>query len=154
MSSTAACATSSSGCCYALSFSLVLIDVDQLRASHPLGREATHRVLIDVGEVLRSGVRAPDFGEPGTLARRIRLLLPETSLVGARQSVTWVRERAGSHAFEGIRPDDRLDHRGIVTFPILLLRRSTISSRWPSCSAAGSAPERRPDRHRGSPPPT
>lgn len=103
---------------YALSFSLVLIDVDQLAGySDRLGREATDRVLIDVGEVLRSGVRAPDFVSRYT-GDEFALLLPETSLVGARQSVTRVRERLGSHAFEGIPADDRPRiTAGIVTFP-------------------------------------
>lgn len=103
---------------YALSFSLVLIDVDQLAGySDRLGREATDRVLTDVGEVLRSGVRAPDFVSRYT-GDEFALLLPETSLVGARQSVTRVRERLGSHAFEGIPADDRPRiTAGIVTFP-------------------------------------
>lgn len=103
---------------YALSFSLVLIDIDQLAGySDRLGREVTDRVLVDVGAVLRSGVRAPDFVSRYT-GDEFALLLPETSLAGARQSVTRVRERLVSHAFEGIPADDRPRiTAGIVTFP-------------------------------------
>jgi diguanylate cyclase (GGDEF)-like protein len=103
---------------YALSFSLVLIDVDQLEGySDRLGREVADRVLTDVGEVLRSGVRAPDFVSRYT-GDEFALLLPETSLVGARQSVSRARERLVAHDFEGIPAEDRPRiTAGIVTFP-------------------------------------
>lgn len=103
---------------YALSFSLVLIDIDQVAGySDRMGREATDRVLADVGDVLRAGIRAPDFVSRYT-GDEFAMLLPETSLTGARQSVTRVRERLGSHAFEGIPADDRPRiTAGIVTFP-------------------------------------
>ena len=103
---------------YALSFSLVLIDIDQVAGySDRLGRDATDRVLADVGDVLRAGLRAPDFVSRYT-GDEFALLLPETSLAGARQSVTRVRERLVSHDFEGIPAGDRPRiTAGIVTFP-------------------------------------
>ena len=103
---------------YALSFSLVLIDIDQVEGySDRLGREATDRVLADVGDVLRTGLRAPDFVSRYT-GDEFAVLLPETSLNGARQSVTRVRERLVSHDFDGIPAEDRPRiTAGIVTFP-------------------------------------
>ena len=103
---------------YALSFSLVLIDVDQAAGySDRLGRDAADRVLADVGAVLRAGLRAPDFVSRYT-GDEFAVLLPETSLTGARQSVTRVRERLVTHPFEGIDPTDRPRiTAGIVTFP-------------------------------------
>ena len=103
---------------YALSFSLVLLDIDQLPSYEDrLGREGTDRVLADVGDVLRSGLRTPDFVSRYT-GDEFAVLLPETSLSGARQSVTRVRERLGSHPFPGIEPADRPRiTAGIVTFP-------------------------------------
>lgn len=103
---------------YALSFSLVLIDVDQVAGySDRLGRDAADRVLADVGAVLRAGLRAPDFVSRYT-GDEFAVLLPETSLTGARQSVTRVRERLVAHPFEGIDPADRPRiTAGIVTFP-------------------------------------
>lgn len=103
---------------YALSFSLVLLDIDQVAGySDRLGRDATDRVLADVGDVLRAGLRAPDFVSRYS-GDEFALLLPETSLTGARQSVTRARERLGSHAFEGIPAEDRPRiTAGIVTFP-------------------------------------
>lgn len=103
---------------YALSFSLILLDVDQVPSYEDrLGREATDRVLADVGDVLRAGLRTPDFVSRYS-GDEFAVLLPETSLSGARQSVTRVRERLGSHPFEGIDPGDRPRiTAGIVTFP-------------------------------------
>jgi diguanylate cyclase (GGDEF)-like protein len=103
---------------YALSFSLVLLDIDQVTSYEDrLGREATDRVLADIGDVLRAGLRTPDFVSRYT-GDEFAVLLPETSLSGARQSVTRVRERLGSHPFQGIEPADRPRvTAGIVTFP-------------------------------------
>ena len=103
---------------YALSFSLVLLDVDQLTSYEDrLGREVADRVLADVGDVLRAGLRMPDFVSRYT-GHEFAVLLPETSLSGARQSVTRARERLGSHPFPGIDPADRPRvTAGIVTFP-------------------------------------
>lgn len=103
---------------YALSFSLILLDVDQVPSYEDrLGREVTDRVLADVGDVLRAGLRTPDFVGRYS-GDEFAVLLPETSLSGARQSVTRVRERLGSHPFEGIDPADRPRiTAGIVTFP-------------------------------------
>lgn len=103
---------------YALSFSLILLDIDQVPSYEDrLGREVTDRVLADVGDVLRAGLRTPDFVGRYS-GDEFAVLLPETSLSGARQSVTRVRERLGSHPFEGIDPADRPRvTAGIVTFP-------------------------------------
>jgi len=103
---------------YALSFSLILLDIDQVPSYEDrLGREMTDRVLTDVGEVLRAGLRIPDFVGRYS-ADEFAVLLPETSSSGARQSVTRVRERLGAHPFEGIDPSDRPRvTAGIVTFP-------------------------------------
>ena len=103
---------------YALSFSLVLLDIDQVTSYEDrLGREATDRVLADVGDVLRAGLRTPDFVSRYA-GDEFAVLLPETSLSGARQSVTRARERLGSHPFHGIEAADRPRvTAGIVTFP-------------------------------------
>ena len=103
---------------YALSFSLILLDIDQVPSYEDrLGREVTDRVLADVGDVLRAGFRMPDFVGRYS-GDEFAVLLPETSLSGARQSVNRVRERLGSHPFEGIDPSDRPRvTAGIVTFP-------------------------------------
>jgi diguanylate cyclase (GGDEF)-like protein len=103
---------------YALSFSLVLLDIDQVTSYEDrLGREATDRMLADVRDVLRAGLRTPDFVSRYT-GDEFAVLLPETSLSGARQSVARARERLGSHPFQGLAPADRPRvTAGIVTFP-------------------------------------
>jgi diguanylate cyclase (GGDEF)-like protein len=103
---------------YALSFSLVLLDVDQLRHyNERLGAEAGDRVLADIGGLLRTGLRAPDFVGRYS-GDEFAVVLPETSLPGARQSVNRVRERLGSHPFAGLDASERPQiSAGIVTFP-------------------------------------
>ncbi len=103
---------------YALSFSLVLFDIEQLRSyNERLGSARGDQVLADIGLLLRTGLRAPDFvcrysGD------EFAVLLPETSLPGARQSVNRVRERLGAYPFPELDPGDRPRlSAGIVTFP-------------------------------------
>lgn len=103
---------------YALSFSLVLLDVDRVRElGEQLSADVGDRILAGVGGILRSGVRASDFvcrysGD------EFAMLLPETDAGGARQSVYRVRDRLGAQPFDGV--DQAAQPRltaGIVTFP-------------------------------------
>jgi len=103
---------------YALSFSLILLDVDQLRSlNERLGTEGGDRVLAELGRLLQRELRAPDF-----VSRyggdEFALILPETDLAGARRSVTRVRERILAVPFAGLAAEDRPRlSAGIVTFP-------------------------------------
>jgi diguanylate cyclase (GGDEF)-like protein len=103
---------------YSLSFSLVLLGVDELSDPDQLSEpEAADRIRCEVGEVLRRELRLPDFVTPygdGEFA----IVLPETDQSGARQSVARVRERLAAVPLEG---DPRLERNhfsaGIVTYP-------------------------------------
>ncbi|HET6778131.1 MAG TPA: diguanylate cyclase [Gemmatimonadales bacterium] len=103
---------------YSLSFSLVLLGIDELQGSEErLGLEAATRLRTEVSRTLRRELRIPDLVVPygqGEFA----IVLPETGESGARQSVVRVRERLTSLPFEA---DPRLEatrfSAGIVTFP-------------------------------------
>lgn len=102
---------------YSLSFSLILLGIDDLRSSDRLRPEAADRLREDVAQMLRRELRLPDFIVPygeGEFA----IVLPETGQAGARQSVVRVRERLTTLPFEG---DPRLEptrfSAGIVTYP-------------------------------------
>ena len=104
---------------YALSFSLILVDIDELRRFNDrLGPEGGDRLLAELAAVMRGGLRAPDY-----ICRyggdEFAIVLPETGLEGARHSVARVRERLSMHAFEGFGPDDERPRitAGIVTYP-------------------------------------
>jgi len=103
---------------YSLSFSLVLLGIDELQgADERLGEEAADRLRHEVGRTLRRELRLPDLVVPyGT--DEFAIVLPETGQAGARQSVVRVRERLTSLPFEG---DPRLEasrfSAGIVTYP-------------------------------------
>ena len=103
---------------YSLSFSLVLLGVDELRGlDERLGADTAGRLRSEVQRTLRRELRLPDlvasYG-PDEFA----ILLPETGQAGARQSVIRVRERLTSLPIEG---DPRLEasrfSAGIVTYP-------------------------------------
>jgi diguanylate cyclase (GGDEF)-like protein len=103
---------------YSLSFSLVLLGVDELRGvDDKLGAEAATLLRAEVGQMLRRELRVPDLVVPYG-AHEFAIVLPETGQSGARQSVLRVRDRLGSLPFDG---DPRLDttrfSAGIVTFP-------------------------------------
>ncbi|HET9134463.1 MAG TPA: sensor domain-containing diguanylate cyclase [Gemmatimonadales bacterium] len=103
---------------YHVCFSLVLLDVDQMRViNEHLGRDGGEQVLAHLGRLLQRELRSPDF-----VARyggeEFLLLLPETDTAGARLGVQRLRtllEPAGlAEAHLGTRV--RLS-AGIVTYP-------------------------------------
>jgi two-component system cell cycle response regulator len=103
---------------YSLSFSLILLGIDELQGSDErLGREAAGRLRNEVGLTLRRVLRVPDLVVPYG-PDEFAIVLPETGQTGARQSVVRVRERLTSLPFE---EDPRLEatrfSAGIVTYP-------------------------------------
>ncbi len=103
---------------YSLSFSLILLGVDELdRVRECEGAEAAQRLKRDVAEALRRELRLPDF-VAGYGPNEFAIVLPETGPAGARQSVLRVRERLAVVPSDG---DPRLEHprfsAGIVTYP-------------------------------------
>ncbi|HUG27835.1 MAG TPA: diguanylate cyclase [Gemmatimonadales bacterium] len=103
---------------YDLSFSLVLLDVDGLREYNArLGMEGGDRLLADLGALFQREIRAPDF-----VARysgdEFALVLPETDLAGARQTVERVRRRIALHAFRDLRAGEHPElSAGIAAYP-------------------------------------
>jgi two-component system, cell cycle response regulator len=103
---------------YSLSFSLILLGIDELPGSdEQLEADATGRLHSEVGRTLRRELRVPDLVVPyGT--SEFAIVLPETGQTGARQSVMRIREILTSLPFPG---DPRLEptrfSAGIVTFP-------------------------------------
>jgi diguanylate cyclase (GGDEF)-like protein len=103
---------------YSLSFSLILLGVDELEGVRERqGPEAADRLRREVADVLRRELRLPDF-VVGYGTSEFAIVLPETGPAGARQSVLRVRERLGVVPTDG---DPRLEHprfsAGIVTYP-------------------------------------
>jgi diguanylate cyclase (GGDEF)-like protein len=102
---------------YSLSFSLVLLGVDELPDSTQPTSEKADRIRGEVGQVLRRELRLPDFVIPYGPSE-FAIVLPETDQSGARQSVIRVRERLAAVPLEG---DPRLERNrfsaGIVTYP-------------------------------------
>lgn len=103
---------------YSLSFSLVLLDVDQQDAlNERLGRPTGDRLLAELGRMLQAEVRASDF-----VARyggdEFALVLAETGSHGARELVHRLRARLGVESFAGLPPGERPRvAAGIVAFP-------------------------------------
>jgi diguanylate cyclase (GGDEF)-like protein len=103
---------------YSLSFSLVLLGIDELQGlEERLGADTACRLRTEVGQTLRRELRVPDLVVPYG-PDEFAILLPETGEAGARQSVIRVRERLTSLPFEA---DPRLEpsrfSAGIVTYP-------------------------------------
>jgi diguanylate cyclase (GGDEF)-like protein len=103
---------------YSLSFSLVLLGIDELRGVRErLGLEAAEQLKTEVASMLRRELRLPDFVVTYG-SNEFAIVLPETDQTGARQSVIRVRERLAVVPQE---EDPRLDHprfsAGIVTYP-------------------------------------
>jgi diguanylate cyclase (GGDEF)-like protein len=103
---------------YSLSFSLVLLGIDELESSEQrLGPEAAARLRGEITRTLRRELRVPDLVVPYG-ADEFAIVLPETGQAGARQSLIRVRERLTSLPFEGdSRAGDSRFSAGIVTFP-------------------------------------
>jgi diguanylate cyclase (GGDEF)-like protein len=103
---------------YSLSFSLVLLGVDELVGlSERLGSETAERRRCEVGVVLRRELRVPDFVVPYG-SDEFAIVLPETDQSGARQSVIRIRERLAAVPFDGDPREERPRFSaGIVTYP-------------------------------------
>jgi diguanylate cyclase (GGDEF)-like protein len=103
---------------YSLSFSLILLGIDDLRNSDQgMEPDAATKLRVEVTRTLRRELRAPDLVVPFS-PDEFAIVLPETGEAGARQSVARLRERLTSLPFQG---DPRLEptrfSAGIVTFP-------------------------------------
>jgi len=103
---------------YSLSFSLILLGIDELRSIRErLGPEAADKLKGDVESVLRRELRLPDF-VVSYGSNEFAIVLPETGQSGARLSVMRVRDRLAVVPQDS---DPRLDHprfsAGIVTYP-------------------------------------
>jgi diguanylate cyclase (GGDEF)-like protein len=103
---------------YSLSFSLVLLGIDELRSVEERGGPAAADHLRgEVVDTLRRELRHPDFVVPHG-GSEFAIILPETDQAGARQSVLRLRDRL--HVVPSER-DPRLDrprfNAGIASYP-------------------------------------
>jgi diguanylate cyclase (GGDEF)-like protein len=103
---------------YSLSFSLILLGIDDLSSSEgQIESEAATRLRTEVARTLRRELRAPDLVVPFA-PDEFAIVLPETGEAGARQSVSRLRDRLTRLPFDG---DPRLEptrfSAGIVTYP-------------------------------------
>lgn len=103
---------------YSLSFSLILLGIEELRSVEEKGGPtAADRLRREVVDALRRELRLPDFvvthGES-----EFAIILPETDQTGARQSVLRIRDRLGMVPSAR---DPRLDRprfsAGIASYP-------------------------------------
>jgi diguanylate cyclase (GGDEF)-like protein len=103
---------------YSLSFSLILVGIDELIGGGSGSVEdAAERTRREVGGVLRRELRRPDFVVPYG-ADEFAIVLPETDQIGARQSITRIRERLAAVSLEGDPREERPRvSAGIVTYP-------------------------------------
>jgi diguanylate cyclase (GGDEF)-like protein len=103
---------------YGTELALALLDVDALRElNRRLGTEAGDRFLVELGMLLQQELRTPDF-----VARyggdKFALLLPATSLEGARQVLARIAERMHRYPFTRLTPAERPKLvAGLVVFP-------------------------------------
>ena len=99
---------------YSLSFSLVLLGVDELEL---LREQEAEQRRQEVGGVLRRELRLPDFITPYGVGE-FAIVLPETDQAGARQSVLRIRERLAAVQSQGDpRTAQSSFSAGIVTYP-------------------------------------
>jgi diguanylate cyclase (GGDEF)-like protein len=103
---------------YSLHFSLVLIDIDQLRdINDRLGHPAGDRVLGEMGAMLQRELRAPDF-----VARyggdEFACVLPETNGPGGRHFIERLRQVFARHTFADLGPAKSPGiSAGVVSYP-------------------------------------
>lgn len=103
---------------YSLSFSLILLGIDDLGNSEgQVESVVATRLRTEVARALRRELRAPDLVVPFA-PDEFAIVLPETGEAGARQSVSRLRDRLTRLPFDG---DPRLEptrfSAGIVTYP-------------------------------------
>jgi len=103
---------------YSLHFSLVLIDIDQLRdINERLSQAAGDRVLGEIGAMLQRELRAPDF-----VARyggdEFACVLPETDGPGGRHFIERLRQVFDRHTFADLGPAKSPGiSAGVVAYP-------------------------------------
>src|SRR6266850_1914192 len=103
---------------YSLHFTLVVIDIDQLRdINDRLGHAAGDRVLGEIGAILQREIRAPDF-----VARyggdEFACVLPETDGQGGRHFIERLRQVFARHTFADLGPANApAISAGVVAYP-------------------------------------